>query len=102
VNLRKIQFVMHPTDSSWLRDTGPIFVQKAAEGRRKAETAIVHFHFNGWARSIAWDQDTKIPETAARLLRTSTRWRSTRRARPVRWPNWPARARSQRAPSHRE
>jgi agmatine deiminase len=69
VDLRKIQFVRHPTDSSWLRDTGPIFVRQAAGARRKAETAIVHFHFNGWARHIDWQQDTQIPAIAARLLR---------------------------------
>src|SRR6202012_2649002 len=44
VDLRKIKFVTHPTNRGWTRDTGPIFV------KRKKETAIVHFHFNGWAK----------------------------------------------------
>ncbi len=69
VNLRKIQFVRHVTDRGWTRDTGPTFVKKAESGKRKAETAIVHFHFNGWAKYDDWRQDTKIPETAARVLR---------------------------------
>ncbi|MGA9776640.1 MAG: agmatine deiminase family protein [Verrucomicrobiia bacterium] len=83
-NLKKIRFVVHPTNRSWTRDSGPIFVKKGragsplpADGRRarsdapypKSETAIVHFHFNGWARYDNWRQDTKVPETAARVLR---------------------------------
>jgi len=64
VNLRKIKFVMHPTNRGWTRDTGPIFVRRPAP----RETAIVHFHFNGWAKYDNWRKDTKIPETAAQLL----------------------------------
>ena len=62
VDLRKIQFVTHPTNRGWTRDTGPIFV------KRKKETAIVHFHFNGWAKYDNWRKDTRVPETAARIL----------------------------------
>ena len=68
VDLRKIKFVTHPTNRGWTRDTGPIFVRKAGSGKRKAETAIVHFHFNGWAKYDNWRKDTKVPETAAKLL----------------------------------
>ena len=68
VDLRKVQFVVHPTNRGWTRDTGPIFVKKAESGKRKAETAIVHFHFNGWAKYDNWRKDTQVPETAARLL----------------------------------
>jgi agmatine deiminase len=63
VDLRKIRFVHHPTNRGWTRDTGPIFV------KRSSETAIVHFHFNGWAKYDNWRKDTKVPETAAKLLR---------------------------------
>jgi agmatine deiminase len=69
VDLRRIKFVLHPTNRGWTRDTGPIFVRKTENGRRKAETAIVHFHFNGWAKYDNWRKDTKVPETAAKLLR---------------------------------
>ena len=68
VDLRKIKFVTHPTNRGWTRDTGPIFVKKAESGKRKAETAIVHFHFNGWAKYDNWRKDTKVPGTAAKLL----------------------------------
>lgn len=66
VNLRKVQFVVHPTNRGWTRDTGPIFLKS---GNQHSETAIVHFHFNAWAKYDDWAKDTKIPETAARLLR---------------------------------
>ena len=69
VDLRKIQFVIHPTDRGWTRDTGPIFVRKSESGKQKAETAIVHLHFNGWAKYKNYRQDAQIPATAARLLR---------------------------------
>src|ERR1700691_911378 len=66
-DLRKIHFVRHPTNRGWTRDTGPIFVKRLTESD-KTETAIVHFHFNGWAKYDNWHKDTKVPETAARLL----------------------------------
>ena len=81
VDLRKIQFVTHPTNRGWTRDTGPIFVQRKvrrssgssrSRSRLKTElqteTAIVDFHFNAWAKYIDWRKDAKIPETAARVL----------------------------------
>jgi agmatine deiminase len=63
VDLRQIRFVTHPTNRGWTRDTGPIFV------KHNKESAIVHFHFNGWAKYNNWRKDTKVPETAANLLR---------------------------------
>ena len=83
-DLRKVDFIVCPTDRGWTRDSGPIFVKRPSPrslshrmgegGRRpgegKTETAIVHFHFNGWGNKYGdWQKDTKIPETAARLLR---------------------------------
>ena len=71
VDLRKIKFVVHPTNRGWTRDTGPIFVKKettAKSAGAKSETAIVHFHFNGWAKYDNWRKDTKVPEAAAKLL----------------------------------
>ena len=68
VNLRKVHFVACPTDRGWTRDTGPIFVQPAGR-KRSLATAIVHFHFNGWAKYNNWRQDTRVPEIAARVLR---------------------------------
>ena len=66
-DLRRVEFIIHPTNRGWMRDSGPIFVRR---GRgRSAETAIVHFHFNAWAKYDDWQKDRRVPETAARLLR---------------------------------
>ncbi|MBS1875169.1 MAG: agmatine deiminase family protein [Acidobacteria bacterium] len=59
--LDRVEFVLHPTNRGWTRDTGPVFV------RRKRETAIVHFHFNAWAKYDDWRKDRRVPETAAKL-----------------------------------
>lgn len=64
---QKVRFVAHPTNRGWTRDTGPIFIKRKKTGGG-AETAIVHFHFNGWAKYDNWRKDTRVPETAARLL----------------------------------
>jgi len=93
-DVRRIQFVVHPTNRGWTRDSGPIFVKRRnrqspianrqspianrqspiANRRppiadRKSETAIVHFHFNAWAKYRDWQKDRRVPETAAKLLR---------------------------------
>lgn len=67
ISAKEIDFVRHPTDRGWTRDTGPIFLSRLARGKKK-ETAIVHFHFNGWAKYENWRKDTKIPETAASFM----------------------------------
>ena len=63
---KRVEFIVHPTNRGWMRDSGPIFVRR---GRgRSSETAIVHFHFNAWAKYDDWQKDRRVPETAARLL----------------------------------
>lgn len=59
----RVEFIVHPTNRGWTRDSGPLFI------RRGTETAIVHLHFNGWAKYSDWRKDRRVPETAARHLR---------------------------------
>ena len=106
-DLKRVEFVLHPTNRGWTRDSGPIFVRRQSpslpttlpsDGRgerprkragcidqwttilpvhkgaardqgKRGETAIVHFHFNAWAKYDDWQKDRKVPETAARLLK---------------------------------
>lgn len=74
-NLKRVQFVVHPTNRGWTRDSGPIFVKRkhrtsnTQHPTSNGETAIVHFHFNAWAKYRNWQLDTKVPETAAKLLK---------------------------------
>jgi len=82
-DLKNVRFIVHPTNRGWMRDSGPVFVRRSVaalyERRtqlaavtdrryRKSETAIVHFHFNAWARHDDWQNDRKVPELAARRL----------------------------------
>ena len=78
--LTKIEFVVYPTNRGWMRDTGPVFVKRkvrssgfSRSGNRlkaelQTETAVVHFHFNAWAKDNYWRKDRKIPDMAARRL----------------------------------
>ncbi|HEV2392540.1 MAG TPA: agmatine deiminase family protein [Verrucomicrobiae bacterium] len=70
-SLDNVRFITYPTNRGWMRDSGPIFVRRRlAKGRKhKTETAIVHFHFNAWAKYDDWQKDRRVPEMAARLLR---------------------------------
>jgi agmatine deiminase len=71
-DLKRVQFIVHPTNRAWTRDSGPIFVRRSPKSKvqgPKSEMAIVHFHFNAWAKHRDWQLDTKVPETAARLLK---------------------------------
>ncbi|HUI81969.1 MAG TPA: agmatine deiminase family protein [Bryobacteraceae bacterium] len=65
-DVRRVEFIVHPTNRGWTRDSGPIFVRRNIEGR--LETAIVHFHFNAWAKYRDWQKDRRVPETAAKSL----------------------------------
>jgi len=62
----RVEFLVHPTNRGWTRDSGPIFVRRRVRG--KPETAIVHCHFNGWAKYRDWRKDRRVPETAAKHL----------------------------------
>ncbi len=65
-DLSRVRFVVHPTNRGWTRDSGPIFVKKGWGPR--SETAIVHLHFNAWAKYHDWRKDRRVPEIAARML----------------------------------
>lgn len=65
-DLGSVEFVTHATNRGWMRDSGPIFVRRKKS--RTSETAIVHCHFNAWAKYPDWQKDRRVPETAARLL----------------------------------
>jgi len=67
VDVRRVEFIVLPTNRSWTRDSGPLFVRRCLDS--KLETAIVHFHFNAWAKYPNWQKDRRVPELAARRLR---------------------------------
>jgi len=65
-DVARVEFIVHPTNRGWTRDTGPIFVRRHVG--RNLETAIVHFHFNAWAKYHDWRKDRRVPDTAAQRL----------------------------------
>jgi agmatine deiminase len=63
VDLDKITFFHFPTDRSWVRDSGPIFV------RNRGEVAATCWRFNAWAKYDNWRRDASIPRKIARSAR---------------------------------
>ena len=63
VDLSQIDFFSFPTDRSWTRDYGPMFV------RRGSKLAIHNWHFNGWAKYANWRRDVRVAGRAARALK---------------------------------
>ncbi|HYG23136.1 MAG TPA: agmatine deiminase family protein [Verrucomicrobiae bacterium] len=71
-DLRQIDFIVHPTNRGWTRDSGPIHVKlkrKSKGANSKQDKAIVHFHFNAWAKYDDWQKDTRVPEVASKFLK---------------------------------
>jgi agmatine deiminase len=62
-NLDQVSFHVWPTDRSWTRDTGPIFIRNA-EGR----VAITNWLFNGWAKYSNCQLDNEVTGRVAQLL----------------------------------
>lgn len=59
---KKISYILHKTNRSWMRDSGPIIVRKGNE--RKA----LHFNFNGWAKYQNFRLDKHVPQKVAQEL----------------------------------
>jgi agmatine deiminase len=54
-----------PTDRSWTRDSGPIFLRRPG---RRPSLAVAGFRFNAWAKYPDWRRDALVPARAARKL----------------------------------
>lgn len=63
VDLKKVQFIVHKTNRSWMRDSGPIVVEN--EGKREA----LNFNFNGWAKYKNYQLDKYVPAKVAAALK---------------------------------
>ena len=63
VNLERVDFILHKTNRSWMRDSGPIIVQNEL-GNREA----ISFNFNSWAKYPNYQLDRKVPIMVAEHL----------------------------------
>ena len=62
-NLDRVSYHLWPTDRSWTRDSGPIFVQNA-EGR----VGLTNWRFNAWAKYPDCHLDDQFPGRVSELL----------------------------------
>ncbi|MCS6865731.1 MAG: agmatine deiminase family protein [Gemmataceae bacterium] len=62
-DLSHVRLWQLPTDRSWLRDSGPIFVRSATGAK-----VALDWHFNAWAKYSDWQQDDRIPAFVAEQL----------------------------------
>lgn len=62
VNTKKVSYIIHKTNRSWMRDSGPIIVKNG--NSRKA----MNFNFNGWAKYSNYKLDKHVPAKVANHL----------------------------------
>jgi agmatine deiminase len=62
VRVSGVSFIIHKTNRSWMRDSGPVVVKKGKE--REA----LNFNFNGWAKYSNFRLDKHVPAKAAGFL----------------------------------
>lgn len=63
VSLNKVSFIIHKTNRSWMRDSGPIIVKKG-----HARQAL-NFNFNGWAKYQNYKLDKHVPAVVSTFLK---------------------------------
>jgi agmatine deiminase len=63
VNIQAVSFIIHKTNRSWMRDSGPIIVKNAT--KREA----LDFNFNGWAKYKNFQLDKFVPSKVAEALK---------------------------------
>ncbi len=62
VDPQKVSFIIHKTNRSWMRDSGPIIVRNG--NTREA----LNFNFNGWAKYPNFKLDRNVPGIVADFL----------------------------------
>ena len=63
--MKRVEFFSHPTNDTWCRDHGPIFVKHKQTG----EVALTDWDYNAWGGKYPpFDRDNAIPPRIARAL----------------------------------
>ena len=63
VKISNVSYIIHKTNRSWMRDSGPIIVQNG--NRREA----LNFNFNGWAKYTNYQLDKHVPKQVSDFLK---------------------------------
>jgi agmatine deiminase len=66
IDLGRVEFFVLPTDRSWTRDSGPLFIVR--QGRNGREVGLTHWRFNAWAKYKNFRRDQKLPTFFAKTL----------------------------------
>jgi agmatine deiminase len=62
VDLKKISFIIHKTNRSWMRDSGPIIVKNGKKNE------ALNFNFNGWAKYRNFQLDKHVPAKVSKFM----------------------------------
>jgi agmatine deiminase len=68
VDLTRVRFFRWPTNRSWLRDSGPIFLRSAGGSGTLPTVGLTDWKFNAWAKYPNWQRDDRLPSRMAREL----------------------------------
>ena len=69
VDLRRVGFLVCPTDRSWTRDSGPSFVRRErGPSAALPGLGLVQWKFTAWARYDNWQHDRRVPPRIAHRL----------------------------------
>ena len=63
VDLKQVSFIIHKTNRSWMRDSGPIIVKNGSK------RVALNFNFNGWAKYNNHQLDKGVPSKVADFLK---------------------------------
>ena len=68
VDLDRVEPHRFPTNRSWIRDAGPIFVTRTDDQGVAPKVAVVDWRFTGWAKYDDWSLDNRLPARIAGAL----------------------------------
>ena len=66
VEVERVDFHLIPTNRSWIRDSGPVFIVRGAESRKTV--LVTDWRFTGWSRYRAHALDDTLPRRIAQHL----------------------------------
>ncbi len=76
-DLAAVEFLRAPTNRSWIRDYGPVFLKNG-----KGEIGVANWRFNGWAKYDNWKKDDAVTGRVLRRLKLPA-WEPTRNGRRI-------------------
>ena len=66
--MANIDLMLWPTNDSWIRDSGPLFITRTYQN--KLQLALTNWEFNKWGGKYPpWELDNQIPEKIGELLK---------------------------------